>query len=554
MKKLLAIIIAAALIVALFAVPSGAASNIIDADDANITAANLDDFLWTYFAGSGPLSAAASNVTDIRGWMNGFVNAGGLGQDYRVFASSFDKIYLRGWIGFDQEITMFGYQINDDEPVFDPYNATFAEATEDPVREAGGQYARRYRVIIPLSKGGQYSMRVVAKLADGTIVRLNGSKAGTNTEFVVANTAPVNIKSVAKVINYDESQQYGMSLDRIDWNHSQLVTENLSSRDYTDTFLDEDGKLDAVKYSGAAISFSGWVDFFQPVTGFGYMINDEVVLEPGYLCNNGEGLIETLNSWDGWDGTNAQRFYVIVPIGELTGENTVCAVAQLQDGTVVKLNSQEIHNRSTEFTIKGQPAPEETQPVTEPETQPANYELHGASFDTIYVNDVMNFGQDDGAASDKLDGVGRTIDGSDGSVQTIRIRGWIGFESEIDELGYQINGKNTFGDYKVAPEAAVTDPANGGQYATRFDMTIDVSNLKGTNKIVAVAKLADGTIVKIDENVSANGAGTTPNTSFTYIGPADENAQTGDMTVAMFAVIAVLALGAAVVFAKKRAF
>ncbi|MBQ3867203.1 MAG: hypothetical protein II789_01515 [Clostridia bacterium] len=183
-----------------------------------------------------------------------------------------------------------------------------------------------------------------------------------------------------------------------------------------------------------------------------------------------------------------------------------------------------------------------------------SFQLHGASFDTIYVNDVMNFGKDDGAASTKLDEVGRTIDGSDGSVQTIRIRGWIGFESEIDVLGYQINGENTFGEFKVAPEAAVTDPANGGQYATRFDMTIDVSNLKGTNKIVAVAKLADGTIVKIDENVSANGAGTTPNTSFTYVGPADDNVQTGDMTVAMFAVIAVLALSAAVVFAKKRSF
>ena len=195
-------------------------------------------------------------------------------------------------------------------------------------------------------------------------------------------------------------------------------------------------------------------------------------------------------------------------------------------------------------------APAETQP----ETEPANYQLHGASFDTIYVNDVMNFGQPDGAASDKLDGVGRKVDGSDGSVQTIRLRGWIGFETEIAELGYQINGRNYFGDYKVAPEAAVTDPANGGQYATRFDMTIDVSNLKGTNKIVAVAKLADGTIVKIDENVSANGAGTTPNTSFTYVGPADENAQTGDFSVAMFAVIAVLAMGAAVVFAKKRTF
>ncbi|MBO4327050.1 MAG: hypothetical protein J5950_07245, partial [Clostridia bacterium] len=115
MKKFFAIIIAAALIIALFAVPAGAADNIIDADDAHIVDANIDDFLWTYYSGSGPASAAEGGVTDFRAWMDGFVAQGGLGVSSAALISSFDKIILRGWIGFDREIRMFGYQVNDDE-------------------------------------------------------------------------------------------------------------------------------------------------------------------------------------------------------------------------------------------------------------------------------------------------------------------------------------------------------------------------------------------------------------------------------------------------------
>ncbi len=318
---------------------------------------------------------------------------------------------------------------------------------------------------------------------------------------------------------------------------------------------------------GSGISFDLAISKNQNPDAVGYV---GVALNNGGAWGDAEQFLVAYP--DGFDGSNGH--VTIVDTGDVISLfiNKVEVVTLTLDGSNVKAynaNGDEIFTTSAaDYPTEGTAAfyqrnnpykvdnvkVSEFKESTGGEDTPATYTLHGASFDTIFVNDVMNFGQGDGAASDKLDGVNRTVDGSDGSVQTIRLRGWIGFESEIDQLGYQINGKNTFGDYKVTPEAAVVDPANGGRYATRFDMTIDVSELKGTNAIVAVAKLADGTVVKIDENITANGAGTTPNTSFTYIGPADENAQTGDMTVAMFAVIAVLALGAAVVFAKKRSF
>ena len=183
--------------------------------------------------------------------------------------------------------------------------------------------------------------------------------------------------------------------------------------------------------------------------------------------------------------------------------------------------------------------------------------LHGASFDSFYVNDVLNFGGDDGSASAVLDAHDRKVDGSDGSVQTLRFRGWIGFESELDTFGYMINGKFTAGNFTVEPESAVVADSNGGRYAKRFDITVPVADLTGSNEIKAAVKLANGQVVAIDENVKANGAGTTPNTTVTYIGvaPSDEPApQTGDAAIAMFAVVLVAAMGAAVVFSKKRAF
>ena len=85
-----------------------------------------------------------------------------------------------------------------------------------------------------------------------------------------------------------------------------------------------------------------------------------------------------------------------------------------------------------------------------------------------------------------------------------------------------------------------------------------------------MARLAGGIVVELDGQEHEKVGGKTANTSFTYIGVPAENPgtepatqpatqpetvpQTGDAEVAMFAVIVVLALSAAVVFVKKKSF
>ena len=198
-----------------------------------------------------------------------------------------------------------------------------------------------------------------------------------------------------------------------------------------------------------------------------------------------------------------------------------------------------------------------------------DYTVKGSSFDTLIVNDVMNFnepsenGMIDGEASKKLDLHNRTVDGSDGSVTTITLRGWVGFDKAIDQFGVKINDTVTYDDgFKAETGQDVINA--GGEFASRFAINVDPTTLTGTNRIVAVVKLANGVVVELDGQEHENGAGKTANTGFTYVGVAggenpgenpggtEQPPVTGDATVSIFAIIVVLALCAALVLSKKR--
>lgn len=200
-----------------------------------------------------------------------------------------------------------------------------------------------------------------------------------------------------------------------------------------------------------------------------------------------------------------------------------------------------------------------------------DYTVKGSSFDTLFVNDVMNFnepsenGMIDGEASKKLDLHNRTVDGSDGSVTTITLRGWVGFDKAIDQFGVKINDTVTYDDgFKAETGQDVINA--GGEFASRFAINVDPTTLTGTNRIVAVVKLANGVVVELDGQEHENGAGKTANTGFTYVGVAggenpgenpggtEQPPVTGDATVSIFAIVVVLALCAALVLSKKRSF
>ncbi|MBP5729657.1 MAG: hypothetical protein J6X19_00490 [Clostridia bacterium] len=197
-----------------------------------------------------------------------------------------------------------------------------------------------------------------------------------------------------------------------------------------------------------------------------------------------------------------------------------------------------------------------------------DYKVHSSSLDSVKFNDILNFGEGDGNGSAKLDNHDRTIDGSDGSISSIEVKGWVGFDGDqIDQLGYKVGDQVFYGDFKTPTDDAVINA--GGPDATRFVIVVDTTGLTGRNLIVPVVKLASGVVVNMDGVELENALGKVIDMSFTYVGPEGtapqtgeqpttevpqtEVPQTGDMSVVMFALVLFLAISAAVLL-KKRAF
>ena len=199
----------------------------------------------------------------------------------------------------------------------------------------------------------------------------------------------------------------------------------------------------------------------------------------------------------------------------------------------------------------------------EPVTRDFDSALDKQYFDQVLVNGTEVANGNDALIELKKN----PIDGSDGSINTISTYGWYASIQDgitLDQFGYMIDDNEPVfsADFTTATGQDVLDL--GG---TRYLVNIDVTGLNDGQEhvLTTVCRLSNGDIVKFNRPnreavlryVAPGAAETQPVTTEpeTQVPTEPEtNTQTGDFTVAMFAVIAVLAMGAAVVFAKKRAF
>ena len=83
---------------------------------------------------------------------------------------SLTSLTLSGWVGFPLAIDAFGYAVDGGEPVY----GLFATHTEQAVKDAGGAYALRFTVTVPLMslRPGAHSISFLVKLADGSVTHL----------------------------------------------------------------------------------------------------------------------------------------------------------------------------------------------------------------------------------------------------------------------------------------------------------------------------------------------------------------------------------------------
>ena len=151
--------------------------------------------------------------------------------------------------------------------------------------------------------------------------------------------------------------------------------------------------------------------------------------------------------------------------------------------------------------------------------------LHGFSFDTIKYNGQV---QTDGQVAGYRLEIEDTVDGKDGSIQVVTMRGWVGYEEEaIEAFGYLIDdGAPVFSDkFFETTEPAVKGA--GGEFAQRFSVDIPVGSLTGAQHELRV-------IVKLESGMYYMEFDANPLMLF-YDGPdADAHAVDGNITAAEY--------------------
>ena len=124
------------------------------------------------------------------------------------------------------------------------------------------------------------------------------------------------------------------------------------------------------------------------------------------------------------------------------------------------------------------------------------------SIDTFLVNEQLYF-QPDGGHGDKLTAQNNIVNLVDRTgLETITLRGWIGFDQPIDSFGYFVDNYNMIyaADFTQPAEDAVLGLA--GEHASRFHISVPVAALEaGAHKVGFVVKLADGTVAILRDTI-----------------------------------------------------
>jgi len=504
MKKLLALVLSVVMILSLVMVSNVSAAGTFCAD------------VFTLNNAEGGTVNNCGAVNDL-GQIKGFVDQGAT------------VIHAVGWYLPESEMDDIGYQTDDgeitwgksfvDENIYGPLNSTL------PLR---------YNLDAPILEGS-HTFRIVAHLVNGTVVTAFET-VYKNDDTVIAEWANINTGA--------DGAGIGLWLKQPGQYAAAAFTATAS--------------FDAIR---TPINWSSRPDKDQPETY-------EMLIYRFY--NNIENsltktpLVRQEYSPDGdHAGGDAMEFEAL-PKGQyvfairlLSQENGGYFVIPVKGNTEKAIYATNVDDGTQTFNFGVRSFEKDAIYGALPEITdtPDPATVVGSSFDTFYVNDVINFGEGDGGASGKLDKHDRTVDGSDGSVTKLVIRGWVGFADEIESFGYKIgDAAPVYGDFKTTTEAGVLGA--GGPLASRFAIEIDATTIKGEKNVVVVVKLLNR-----EEPVLMDGNYGGANTSFTFIGvpgeePGGEVPQptTGDATVAMFAVIVVLAMSAAFVFIRRKSY
>ncbi len=532
MKKLIAAVVCVVMMISLFAAVSHA-NGALCVDGAYLTS-NPDGIAkkgQPWVAGEGEKT------------VTGDTKSGDLGN---IYGLGYTHLHLQGWYGDDEELLDFGYQTNDGDIV---WGALIAE--DGLAAAAGWAYCSRYNLTLALQEG-----KVTIKFYKKTS---NGDSVFHTLEYVNEESSEVTYSKIAILDSGDGG--IGSWVDKKNTStyveftaagafNAISLANYWASNPNTKTGPKADWACELYKFEYNA----DYTLAKEPVKTTTFTSNGDA--NPAFVFDLGEDMaagtyivnfvLTNVDYTEEFDGTAKNPYFVLPQI--TNPDETKFKYAGTPFNLVVSAAPIE-----GDFFVAN---PEDTDAPAAPKEAvdflSENSTQIGMSLDKIFWNGAEVGNR---AAAEAYIGEDGTLDAVALSGESIGYHGWVCFKQDVARFGYMINGKITYADeFAVETDEGTINAVHGwggdwaNGYVRRFTVTIPFEGLTGTNEVCVVVELADGTVVKLNDATPGD------NRDTTFSIKLAEVPQTGDMTVAMFAVILVLALGAAVVFSKKRAF
>ncbi len=371
-----------------------------------------------------------------------------------------DSISFRGWAISLASINSYKILINDEDVTA---TAAFSFSARDDVigAFAGEGYTSAtnptpgFAVTVPVNTLDFGSYTVEVFFTDG----LDDEYKLAEFTLTIEDGAPIYAEALSVK---------GSSLDTVYFD--EVAKQDGNAHTFLDSYTDRIINKDDEGFS--TISFRGWVGYGSAIDQFGYSINGvetfgefKQATEPGVLAAGGD---------------YASRFKVDIPVGELTANADVKAIAKLEGGQVV-----DVPQAYCTIAVNGG------------EHEAVTRDFDAAEGDALSYDQILVNGTEVANGNSAVIATKQLIADDEGTITSVSMHGWYGNANlAIDQFGYTVDGgEPVFGDFKVATEDAVYGV--GGEFASRFTITVDVSEFaKGkVYKIQAVAKLENGDIV-----------------------------------------------------------
>ena len=359
---------------------------------------------------------------------------------------------VRGWAGFKQPIDSFGYSINGAAPVY----GDFVRDAEDGVINAGGQYAKRYEITIPVdSVKGVASIVAVARLMDGTVVKMDGTDKHSH------DTTLLYINELKEAASRDELKVGSTQIGSMG-NNPAVSEANLT------------------EYIGKEITMWGWYGNNINIVKFGYIIDEnDAVYSDSFTVGAEPGVVNAVNNLVGLNA-HASRYNILVPIEK--GSHTIKAVCDIGGVDVVF------------WTVNYSAGEDETPVITDDEVKPT-YRLN--------IDDATGKTSVENGGLDNPTTVNVTVDYG----QKVEIIGWFVSDQGMTKLQLSIDGGDyvdATGSYRARQDVldafkeekwdATLNAAPGiGLDSDWMDLTGTETLTPGTHVIALRAIGADGT-------------------------------------------------------------